>query len=126
MGYNVQRTNEWADTEDITVYSGTLSGTGATNGDAIDVGDRIGARLTLTTSASDGTLPTCDVKIQTRKDANDTWRDLAGTGMPAFAQATGDGTVRKTFVGFDRQIRAVVTLGGTLPVFTVLVAGELV
>jgi hypothetical protein len=126
MGYTNPRTNEWADTEDLTVLPSTTL-TATTNGAAIDVGDRIGARLTLTVTAASGTTPTLDVKLQTRKDANDTWRDLAGTGMPAFAQKTTTGSERKTFVGFDRQIRYVATIGGTTPSFTFRINdGELV
>lgn len=127
MGYNNPRTNEYADTEDLTVFSGTLSGAGAVNGSAIDVGDRFGARLTLAVTAASGTTPTLDCKLQTRRDSSDTWRDLAGTGIPAFAQRNDTpASERKCFVGFDRQIRLVSTLGGTTPSFTFSVSGELV
>lgn len=125
MGYNNPRTNEFADTEDLTVLqSSTLTAT--TNGPAIDVGDRIGARLTLAVTAASGTTPTLDVKLQTRRDASDTWRDLAGTNIPAFGQKTAVSSERKTFIGFDRQIRYVATIGGTTPSFTLSIAGELV
>lgn len=124
MGFHNSRNSEFADVEEITLFSGTATATA--NGDAIAVGDRFGARLTLDVTAASGTSPTLDVKIQTRKDADDTWRDLAGTGIPAFTQATAAGSQRKCFSGFDREIRYVATLGGTTPSFTFSLSGELV
>lgn len=126
MGYH-DSSGEYADTKDITLFNGSLSGAGTTNGDPVDVGDRLGARLTLAVTANSGTDETLDIKIQTRRDGSDTWRDLAGTGIPAFTQATGTTTQRKTFVGFDRQIRMVAAVAGTdTPTFTFSLSGELV
>lgn len=127
MGFH-DANGDYADTKDITLFNGTLTGAGTTNGDPVDVGDRIGARLTLDVTAAGGSSPTLDCKLQTRRDAADTWRDLAGTGIPAFAQRNGTPAAeRKSFVGFDRQIRLVSTVGGTGgPTFTFSVTGELV
>lgn len=54
-----------------------------------------------------GTNPTLDVTIQTSKDKV-TWRTLI-----TFTQATAAGTERKSAGGFDRFVKAVLTIGGT-------------
>lgn len=81
-------------------------------------------RLLLNVSAASGTTPTLDVKIQTRKDSADTFRDLASS--PSFAQKTAAGSERKCFPGCDREVRVVATIGGTTPSFTYSVIGECV
>lgn len=106
--------------EDYTPQASTTQ-TATFNGAAFD-SPGASARLLLNVTAASGTSPTLDVKIQTRKDASDTFRDLASS--PAFAQKTTTGTERKCFTGLDRQIRVVATIGGTTPSFTYSVSGE--
>jgi hypothetical protein len=83
--------------------------------DAIELGDRGTARLTLDVTVGTGTL---DVAIQTSADGS-TWRAVA-----SFTQATGVTTERKSFTGIDRFIKAVCTIG-TGP-FTFSIDGEAV
>jgi hypothetical protein len=119
MGYH-RSSGEWADVEEI-VLLGAGTRTATENGAANDVGSRGILRGALVITAASGTTPTLDVAIQTRHDANDSWRTVG-----SFAQATAAGSERKCFAGLDREIRAVATLGGTTPSFDLTVSGELV
>lgn len=106
-------------TDDFIVQASTTL-TATTNGAAVDCpGGTL--RLLLNVSAASGTTPTLDCAIQTRKDANDTYRAVA-----AFAQKTAAGSERKCFSGLDRQVRVVSTIGGTTPSFTFSIVGEAV
>lgn len=127
MSYTMAN-GKFADLEDLVVYPETaLAAAGASNGSAIEVGDKTSACLELVCSsltASD----TLDAKIQTSKDASGTglgaWRDVA-----SFTQITAtSGSERKSFAGLDRFIRAVVTptdAGGGGVAATVKISGEL-
>jgi hypothetical protein len=95
----------WAGTLPCNVF-GPQTQTTTTESSAIELGDRGTARLALTVVAVAGVAPTLDVALQTRHDATDPWRSLG-----AFAQATAPGTERKCFVGLDRFIRAIATIG---------------
>ena len=121
MGYKNERTGRWANTEDV-VLLGSEARTATTNGEWFDVGDAHTLRLLLDVTARSGTSPTCDVSVQTRKDADDASPRTVGS----FAQKTAAGSERKAFTGLDRQVRVVQTLGGTTPSFTSSVSGELV
>jgi hypothetical protein len=87
-----------------------------TTSEAVELGDRASARLTLTTTAVSGTL---DVTVQTSAD-NVTYRSAG-----AFTQATGATSERKAFGPLDRFVRILADLsGGGSATFSV--AGELV
>lgn len=107
MSYTKQN-GQHADVEDIVVYpETTLAAAGASNGSAIEIGDRTTACLELVCSALTAS-DTLDAKLQTSKDASGSglgaWRDVA-----SFTQLTAAGSERKSFAGLDRFIRAVVT-----------------
>ena len=96
-----------------------MSGAGATNGAAIETAvDDVRLIATLDLQHLSGTSPTVDVKLQHSPDAI-VWYDL---GAP-FAQLTAVGNETLEFTDFHGYVRAVVTLGGTSPVASlVLVA----
>lgn len=116
MGYQLGN-GQASGSDDKTLFaSATIIVT--TNGDAVDVRNGCLA-LTLDVTAASGTTPTLDVAIQTRKDSSDSWRAIA-----SFTQKTTTGSERKCFAGCDRQVRAVLTVGGTTPSFTCSVVGD--
>ncbi len=93
-------------------------------GSSVEVSGHGTARLDLVISAVSGTTPSMTVTIQTSFDngATDAWRTVA-----AFPAQTAAGTVRQSFTGLDRWIRANVTAEtGTTPSFTYSLSGELV
>lgn len=126
MGYTKQN-GQHADVEDVVVYPlTTLAAAGASNGSAIEIGDRTTACLELVCTALSAS-DTLDAKLQTSKDASGSglgaWRDVA-----SFTQLTAAGSERKSFAGLDRFIRAVVTptdAGGGGVSATFSISGEL-
>jgi hypothetical protein len=85
---------------------------------AVEVGNRHALRsLFLNVTASSGTTPTLDLKLETSAD-NSTWYTVG-----SFAQKTGTANERKSFAGLDRYVRLTWTLGGTTPSFTFAVTG---
>lgn len=80
------------------------------NGAGVETADRGTLCLNLDVTAITGTL---DVAIQTSKDGV-TWRAVA-----TFAQASGVTSERKSFVGIDRFVRAVCTIGTGPATFSV-------
>lgn len=109
--------------------SARVTGTGATNGPAIEVGDASTLRLNLVVSAHVGTQGTLDVKVQTSANGSNGWTECTANGATtaAFTQVTTtDGTTRLICTGLDRFVRVVRTLGGTNPDFTFAVTGEAV
>ena len=90
----------------LTLAESALRAT-SSNGDAVELGDKPCARLTLDVTAKAGTLPTLDVVIQTSKD-NITWYTSG-----AFTQATDVTSERKCFC-LDRYVRALWTQGSTV------------
>lgn len=94
--------------------SGTI--TASTNGAAFHLPAGNGSFLVgVHVSAASGTTPTLNVKLQDSPDAT-TWTDVAGA---ASAQLTAAGNT--VFAGRSTKayVRAVATLGGTTPSFTV-------
>jgi hypothetical protein len=89
--------------------------TSNTNGTSKDfgAGDRLPVTYELNCSAVSGTSPTLDVKIQESDDGS-TWRDFI-----VFKQITGKGVSYVTGKSDARYRRAVFTVGGTSPNFTV-------
>lgn len=116
-GYHTEQ-GHYADVDPAHLATGTL--TANKTGEAVPTGDRGIARLTLDITAASGTTPTLDVTIETSEDKT-TW-----TSVGTFTQATAAGKQRKVFVGLDRYVRAVETVGGTGPSFTRTISGELV
>lgn len=97
----------------LAALTATGNGTGLDNAAATTRG---GAGHLHVTAAS-GTSPTCDVKIQHSTDGS-TWVDLI-----TFTQATGITYQRVEVTGtVNRHLRAIRTIGGTGPSFTVAVA----
>jgi hypothetical protein len=90
-----------------------------TNGSAVDLQDYVGKgelRFFLSVGSVSGTSPTLDVKIQQSDAAGSGFADIAGA---AFAQVTATGSQEIKVTPTKRYVRAVVTVGGTSPVFGV-------
>jgi hypothetical protein len=104
--------------------SGTISGAGATNSSILALNPKWKFhKFVAKATPSSGTTPTLDVKIQNCETSVGTCRDSA----VSFTQCTtgscygGDGVEdfdTASHIGFDRYIRAVITAGGTTPVYT--------
>ena len=97
----------------------SLAATGAFAGGGVEVSGHGTARLDLITSVA---ASSATVTIQTSFDngATDAWRTVA-----AFPAQTATGTVRQSFTGLDRWIRANLTALTTGPT-TVSLSGEAV
>lgn len=92
----------------------TTNGTGVDLQGTINPGGR-GFGAWLAVSAASGTSPTCDVKIQ-ESDDNSTFTDITGA---TFTQLTTTSTGELIQVRTNkRYVRAVATLAGTSPSFT--------
>lgn len=77
----------------------------------------------LSVTASSGTTPTLDVKIQGKMPVSGAWVDLHSA---SFTQATAATSQAITVAGpLPPEIRAVATIGGTTPSFTFSVEGVL-
>lgn len=88
-----------------------------TNGSAVDLQGYVGKgelAFFLSVGSVSGTSPTLDVKIQQSDSSTSGFADIAGA---AFAQASAIGTQEMRVIPTKRYIRAVVTVGGTSPVF---------
>jgi hypothetical protein len=131
MGY-AMASGRWADTisVDLNTAAGRVpDGTTATGvtktatytSPWVELGDLDMLRLQLNVTAASGTTPTLDVAIQTSYDAGVT---DAARAVASFAQKTAVSAERKAFVGLDRYVRFVATIGGTTPSFTFTVSGE--
>lgn len=81
-------------------------------------------RAVLVITAASGTTPSITITMQTSYDAGvtDSWRTV-GSAFPA---QTTTGTVRQTFSGVDRYVRASYVVSGTTPSFTLGLTGEMV
>lgn len=109
---------------DITLLaSTTATATGTSAG--VELDDKGVVRLALVISAVSGTTPSLTVAIQTSYDngVTDAWRQVSSSTFPA---QTATGTVRQSFGGCDRFVRASYTISGTTPSFTFSIAGEAV
>lgn len=116
----------------IAAASAARTATG--NSGSIDVaGDCKGMHVVLDITASGGTTPTLDVKVQRFDNLSGQWVDLPGA---AFAQKTGTGTDDLTiYPGIAEtanrsvsdviceEVRFVWTIGGTTPSFTFTLGG---
>jgi len=118
-GYQEQ-SGKFATAYDAPLF-GSAARTASADGDAFEVGDGNTLRLNLVVTAASGTLPTLDVKVQTSYDLV-TWRDVYLFGQKT-TTTTGD---RQSFSNLDRFVRAVATVGGTLPSFTFSLTGQLI
>jgi hypothetical protein len=88
--------------------------------ESLDLGGPCGAMtMTLVVSAASGTSPTNDTIIEHSHD-NSTFATLG-----SFTQATAATSETKTFGPVRRYVRAKSTLGGTSPVFSFTVSGDL-
>jgi hypothetical protein len=98
------------------------SRTSSATSDVYEVGDKGTLRLSLAITAASGTAPTLHVQIETREAyGSGTWRVV-----DAFPVQSSTGTVRRSWGGLDRFVRAVCTIGGSSPSFTFSLSGEAV
>jgi hypothetical protein len=89
---------------------------GDTSATPVDVGKYKEAVAFLDVTASSGTSPTLDVKLQTQDPVSLKWFDVAEL---TFAQKTGVASEMKTKANLlGNKLRCVYTLGGTTPSFT--------
>ena len=87
---------------------------------SLDLGGPFGAMtLTLDVTAASGTLPTNDTIVEHSHDGS-TWVTLG-----SFTQATGVTMETKIFGPCHRYIRGKSTIGGTSPLFTFTLSGDL-
>lgn len=84
------------------------------------VGPYQNALVTLNCTASSGSSPTLNVKVQISDDGGTTWYDLSGS---SFTQLTGTGSQAIQITNFGDTIRAVWTITGSTPSFTFAVKG---
>jgi len=90
-----------------------------TNGSAVDLRGYVGRgelRFFLSVGSVSGTSPTLDVKIQQSDSSSSGFADITGA---AFAQVDAVGNQEIKVTPTKRYVRAVVTVGGTSPVFGV-------
>lgn len=109
----------------------TATGNGAT---ITNVGNK-GVQLLINMGAVTGTSPTCVIKLQGSVDGGTTWYDVPGAttaslvatgvfgitlypGLPTTAGTTTSGTTAQCNAVLPRTWRAVWTIGGTTPSFT--------
>ena len=116
MGYQMKN-GQWANTKALTAAPLAVR-TSNGNGDAIEVGQYGGLRLTLKVEASAGTNPTLDVVVESSEDGSTNWQPCI-----TYGPKTTTGSERQVFVA-DRWVRVRWTIGGTNPVFTFSVSGE--
>lgn len=104
-------------------YDGTVAVIVSANGAALNIQNYSTMIAHLKTTASGGTLPTLDVKFQTKMPNGD-WVDIPDM---AFTQATTDTEetitnyigVLGTYREMGQTIRPVFTIGGTTPTFKI-------
>jgi hypothetical protein len=109
---------------DVTLVAAGTVATATGTSAAIELDNKGTARLALVITAATGTTPSITVTIQTSLDsgATDSWRTVGS----AFAAQTAAGTVRQSFPGCDRYIRASYVITGTTPSITFGISGEAV
>lgn len=94
--------------------------TATKTGDALDMGACFGAMtMTLTVTANDGTTPTLDVIVEHSHDGT-TWATLGSMTQVT----TSNGSETKTFGPCRQHIRGKATLGGTDPVYSFTLSGD--
>lgn len=121
MGY-VKADGGWVGTDSLGALGAAQAAvTGAGNTNAVDVGKRTTARLTLSVTAASGTTPSLTVNIQTSRDGS-TW-----VTSGSFAAKTGVASEAKVFGPLDRYVRAQwAAPTGTTPSFDFAISGDLV
>lgn len=91
--------------------------TASANSTTFDVGEADVLILYLSNTATSGTSPTLDVKMQDSPDGGTTWFDIAGTSATQVTSGTSSQILTATRK-FARKVRCVITIGGTSPSFT--------
>lgn len=114
------RAGEAYEHDEVTLLA-SAARTASVNGDAYETGDKGTLRLSLAITAISGSGATLQVQLETRKNADDTWRTV-----DAFPAQTATGTTRKTFSGIDRFVRPVCSIAGSTPSVTFSLSGEAV
>lgn len=117
MGYTMKN-GRWANVESV-VLAGSAARTADGNGDSLELGDRQTLRLKLDVTAIAGTTKQLDVAVQTRHDADDSWRTVA-----SFSQKTAVASEQKCFTGLDREVRVAWTKHADTTSATFSVEGE--
>jgi len=93
-----------------------------TNGNAVDLQNYVapGSRemkAVLSVGSQSGTNPTLDVKVQDSADGSTGWADIPGAAFAQVGGALSEQTIHCQTL--KRYVRAVVTVGGTSPVYGV-------
>lgn len=93
--------------------------TATTNGTGVDTLGYTSAMVVLEVGAVSGTSPTLDVKVQESAD-NSTFTDVTGATFTQVTAANNSQVLRVDGLGTARKryLRAVATIGGTSPSFT--------
>jgi hypothetical protein len=81
------------------------------------IGDADSLTAFLTVTAGSGTNPTLDCKFQDSPDGGTTWYDISGTTFTTVTGSTASLVVTASRK-FNRNVRCVLTIGGTTPSFT--------
>lgn len=96
--------------------------TSTVNGSSVDTLGYNSAAFVLEVGAVSGTSPTLDVKIQESADAS-SWTDVPGATFTQVTAANNSQILRVDGLGTSRKryLRAVATIAGTSPSFTLAV-----
>lgn len=103
--------------KNIQVLFASAARTASANSLTLDVGEADVLVLYVSNTATSGTSPTLDVKLQDSPDGGTTWFDVAGAAITQVTSGTSSQIVTATRK-FSRKIRCVITIGGTSPSFT--------
>jgi hypothetical protein len=91
--------------------------TASANSSAYPVGEADVLVLYVSNTATSGSSPTLDVKMQDSPDGGTTWFDIAGAAITQVTSGTSSQIVTATRK-FSKTVRVVVTIGGSSPSFT--------
>ncbi len=94
----------------------TLTGTGTSYSESIDVGGYSEVICFLNTISQSGTTPTLDVSFEFSPDGN-TWM-ATGDAFTQVTTSTGL-TFKRLTANFGKYLRAKIVVGGTTPVYSV-------
>lgn len=94
--------------------------TTSVNGSAVDTKGYNSAAVLLEVGAVSGTSPTLNVKIQESTDGSTGWTDIPGAAFTQVTAADNSQILRVEGIGTSRKryLRAVATIAGTSPSFT--------
>ncbi len=97
--------------------------TATTNGSAVDTLGYNSAAVSLEVGAVSGTTPTLDVKIQESADGSTGWADVSGATFTQVTASNNSQILRVEGLGTSRKryLRAVETIAGTTPSFTMAI-----